>query len=271
MRPLAALAVLATLLAAAGTAALAAKSWPQPAAGASASGDPEILFTFDDGPSPVLTGKVLDTLAKYHVQAIFFVTGAMTASKDKRVPPLLRRMQADGHIIANHTQLHLDECRTTEEKANADLDDGKATIERVTGFPLAWIRIPFGARCDRVDAMLAARGLWHFHWDLDPQEWKHKDPEQAFQYVTRELARTHGRTVLLMHDIQPATVAALPRILAWIAEENARRTKAKRRPIRILQAPSYAIERLAPGLASWLVTATAGVRELPATVARVLP
>jgi peptidoglycan/xylan/chitin deacetylase (PgdA/CDA1 family) len=266
----AALVTLCLLTAAASTVALA-KSWPQPAAGPSASGDVEVLFTFDDGPSPVHTGKVLDTLAKFRVKAVFFLTGNMTASKDKRVPPLLARMQRDGHIIANHTQSHLDECRTTPEKAAADIDDGKATIERVTGFPLAWIRIPFGARCDRVDALLAERGLWHFHWDLDPQEWKHKDPEQAFQYVTAQIARAQGRVVVLMHDIQPATVAALPRILAWIAEENVRRAKAKRPRIRILQAPAYAIERLTPGLADLFGAAAAGIRDLPATVASVLP
>lgn len=262
--------MLCLLSAAAGTVARA-KNWPQPAAGISASGDVEVLFTFDDGPSPVHTAKVLETLAQYHVKAVFFLTGIMTASKDKRIAPVLARMQADGHIIANHTQGHLDECRTTDELAAADIDEGKATIESITGFPLAWIRIPFGARCERVEAMLAARGLWHFHWDLDPQEWSHRNADLAFKYVTGELARAQGRVVLLMHDIQPATVHSLPRILTWIEEENGRRAETRLPRIRIIQAPAYAIERLPPGLADWFVSATAGLRGLPTTVARALP
>lgn len=266
---LAALILVAAVVGGAGV--VAAKGWPQPAAGESASGDIEILFTFDDGPSPLYTGKVLDTLAKHHVQAVFFLVGNMAQSKDKRVRPLIERMQRDGHVIANHTQNHLDECRTTEEKANADIDTGKATIEAVTGWPIAWIRIPFGARCDRVDAMLEARGLWHFHWDLDPQEWQHHSADKAFKYVTGQLARAHGRVVLLMHDIQPATAEALPRILTWIDEENARRAKSHKRQIRVLPAPAFAAERLPTGLAKWLVDTGAGLRTLPGIVASVLP
>ena len=72
--------VVAVLAAALAAASGAREGWPTPAAGLTASGDPEIVFTFDDGPNPTTTGKVLDILAEHHIQAIFFLVGAMPSA-----------------------------------------------------------------------------------------------------------------------------------------------------------------------------------------------
>ncbi len=257
------------LLALGGTAG--AKGWPTPAAGESASGDPEILFTFDDGPSPTTTPKILDTLAKYKVHAVFFMVGEMVEG-NKRAAALVQRILREGHVIANHTMEHKDLCRVkSEETAAADLDHGREAIEKVSGLHLAWFRTPYGARCKRVEDLLAERGLTHFHWDLDPQEWKHDDATLALNYVTGSLARTSSRNVLLMHDIKTATVKALPEILEWIVAENARRAESKKRPIRIVQAPMYAAEQLPKGLAAWALDAKARVSSLRGAIASVLP
>src|SRR5215208_3054531 len=58
-----------------------AKAWPSPAAGPTMTGDPELIFTFDDGPNKDLTPLVLDTLAKYHIHAVFFLVGDMDVQK----------------------------------------------------------------------------------------------------------------------------------------------------------------------------------------------
>src|SRR5437763_9824253 len=150
----------------------AAKGWPTPAAGDSASGGPEVVFTFDDGPNPKTTPLVLDALAKHKIHAVFFLVGEMAGNPNPKVPALIRRILRDGHVIASHTMKHKDLCRVPEAAAVHDLDDGKAIIEQVAGVPTAWFRAPFGVRCDRLERMLAERGLAHFHWDLDPQEWK---------------------------------------------------------------------------------------------------
>ncbi len=248
-----------------------ASGWPTPAAGESASGDIEVLFTFDDGPNPTYTPQVLDILAKHRIQAVFFLVGEMVGNGNKKVPLILERILRDGHVIANHTMRHKDLCRVKPEAAIEDLDRGKATIERATGVSLVWFRAPFGVRCERLDAMLAERNLRHFHWDLDPQEWRHNNVDKTVKYVTGELARAHGRAVLLLHDIKAVTVEALPQILAWIDGENARRSKSRKRKIRILPAPALALEQLPPGLAAWFADATAEARSLPETLASVLP
>lgn len=265
----AAMIVLALGLAARGDAA--ARAWPTPAAGDSASGGPEVVFTFDDGPNPKTTPRVLDALARHHIHAVFFLVGEMAANPSPRVGAILARMLREGHVIASHTMKHHDLCRVSEAAAAADIDDGKAAVERAARVPTAWFRVPFGVRCERLERMLAERHLAHFHWDLDPQEWKHGSAARTVRYVTTELGRAYGREVLLMHDIKQATAIALPQILDWIDAENARREQSHRKPIRIVQAPALAIERLPRGLVAWLGDATAGVRALPGAIASVLP
>src|SRR5688500_4743008 len=103
-------------------ASTAAEGWPTPAAGNSASGDPEVLFTFDDGPSPTTTPKVLDILAKHHIRAVFFLVGEMTKSGNKRVPAIIERILREGHVIATHTMTHKDLCRVAEDKAISEID-----------------------------------------------------------------------------------------------------------------------------------------------------
>ena len=261
---------LAVLVLIAGSAA--AKAWPTPAAGESASGDPEILFTFDDGPSPTTTPKVLDELKKHGIQAVFFMVGEMAGSQNKKVPAIVKRILDEGHVIASHTMKHHDLCRLkSEDAAAADIDDGIAAIEAVAKVKLAWFRAPYGVRCDRLEKLLAARGMEHMHWDLDPQEWKHNNAEQVVSYVTGSLARSPSRNVLLVHDIKTATVQALPKILAWIKTENAKRKEAGKRPIRILQAPAYAAEQLPKGLVAWSIDAKTRVVGFRTALASVLP
>jgi len=250
-----------------------AKGWPTPAAGPSLSGDPEIIFTFDDGPSPTTTPKVLDTLAKYKVKAIFFLVGEMAGSENKKIAPIVKRILDEGHVIANHTHEHKDLCRgkTSDEAAAKDIDHGKATIEKVAGVNTFWFRAPYGVRCDRLDGMLAERHIQHFHWDLDPQEWKHDDAKKAFSYVTGALAKSSSRNVLLMHDIKKATVESLPQILEWIEAENARREVSHKRRIRIIGAPELAAERFPAELRTWAADAIPARGALGARLAQVLP
>jgi peptidoglycan/xylan/chitin deacetylase (PgdA/CDA1 family) len=247
------------------------RSWPSPAQGPSVSGDPEIIFTFDDGPNPRTTPSVLDTLAKHHIHAVFFQVGEMAGRDNKAVPAIEARILREGHIIGNHTMTHQDLCRVSADKAAAEIDDGKATIERVTGLTLAWFRTPYGVRCARLEDMLAARGLAHFHWDLDPQEWKHGSAPKAVAYVTRELGKMTGRNVLLMHDIKEATVKALPEILDWLDAENIKRAAAGKRQIRVIQSYQLAEEKLPAGLVDWLGSVGAPWASLPAAVDAVLP
>jgi peptidoglycan/xylan/chitin deacetylase (PgdA/CDA1 family) len=251
----------------------AAKGWPTPAAGDSVSGGPELVFTFDDGPNPRTTPAVLDALAKHHLHVIFFQVGEMVANENKKVAAIEARIVREGHIIGNHTMTHKDLCKKkySDETAASEIDDSRAVIERVAGIRPVWFRVPYGVRCARVEKLLGDRGLVHFHWDLDPQEWKHNDAAKAVKYVEGELSRMSDRNVLLMHDIKTATVKALPQILDWIDAENVRRLAAHKKPILIIQGYELAAERLPPGLVAWLGDAAPDLHGLADAAASALP
>ncbi len=252
-----------------------AKAWPQPAlAGLSiptTSRSTELVLTFDDGPNPTNTPKVLDILREHHLKAVFFLVGRMVDNPE--VQPILQRMVREGHVVANHTMRHGNLCRLeTDQEAIDDLDGGERAIEKATHVDVGWVRIPYGARCERVERLLAERHMHHFHWDLDPQEWKYRSVDRAVKYVTRALTKAAGgRIVLLMHDTHATTVRALPKILEYIEEENTRRDILGMPPIRIVSAPELAAEQLPHDLTDWLDDMSSEVRAFPDRVAGLLP
>ena len=255
--------------------------WPQPALGTGpqaalsegelARQDVEVLFTFDDGPMASTTPYVLDILAQRGIHAVFFLVGKQVVRTSREGPELIDRIVREGHILANHTMWHTDLCKDSADTAVAELDIGREVIEGAARMRLAWFRAPFGVRCEQLDELLAARHLTHFHWDLDPQEWRHGNVARTVKYVTDRLARAQGRNVLLMHDIKLVTVLALPKILQWIDDENARRAQTGKPRIRVLQAPDVAMEQIPPAVREVLGEAWDGARALPRRIASVLP
>lgn len=264
-------------------AAPAHAGWKTPAGGPSASGDPEVVLTFDDGPGLRPTTAVLDTLAARDIQAVFFLVGRwFERGGADRARATLARMLREGHVIASHSMTHPNLCRGDEAAAAAEIDDARRVLEREARMPVPWFRAPFGAHCARLPRLLDARGITHWYWDIDPQEWKTGSAKLTEQRVIAKLKRLTGRAVVLLHDTKAATARALPKILDWIDAENARRLAAGKRPIRIVDAPQLARERLgearlaearalaedaATALATGLASALPGAPARPATAA----
>ena len=229
-----------------------AKVWPQPAEGDSRSGNPELIFTFDDGPNTTTTPKILDILKQNKVHAVFFVVGKMVDEPNVTVKRILKRIIAEGHIIANHTWGHKDLCRKQNEELAADqIDRGHDSIVRLTGIEPVWFRTPFGARCEFLEGLLAERDLHHFHWDLDPQEWRHGKLDRTTAYLINSVNNSFGRNVLLMHDIKQVTVKALPIFFAWLTIENEKRRLLGQKQILIVPAPQIAYEQMGPAFLRW--------------------
>jgi peptidoglycan-N-acetylglucosamine deacetylase len=251
----------------------AAKGWPTPAGGDSTSGGPELILTFDDGPNPKTTPEVLDILKAHHLHVIFFLVGEMAGSENKKVPGILDRMVKEGHIIGTHTMTHQDLCKKkiSDERAAKEIDDGRSTVEKAARLRTEWFRTPYGVRCERVEKLLDERHLTHFHWDLDPQEWKHGNLDRTVKYVTGQLAKNSDRVVLLMHDVKEVTVKALPVILDWIDAENAKRAKVHKKLIRIVNGYELAEERLPAGLVPWLADVAPDLHGIATSVAADLP
>ncbi len=266
-------AVIAAVLACASI-AHAGEYWPRPAAGDSASGQPELILTFDDGPHEEYTPKILAELDRRGLKATFFWVGHRVTGSRRNVHKrraIARQAVRDGHLVGNHTINHAQLCQGTREIAEWEIDENERIWRKLIGMPLRWFRVPYGARCDRVHDMLAERGLTHFHWDMDPQEWEHHDLDVTVEYVQRKLRSLRGRGVLLLHDTKGITVHALPIILDWIDDENERRIKRDRKPIKIVSYVELAREQLAPGMDDLLDSTLADVLDFAGTIGSLIP
>jgi peptidoglycan/xylan/chitin deacetylase (PgdA/CDA1 family) len=199
---------------------------------------PEILLTFDDGPAIDKTPIVLDTLDKHNIKAVFFVLGthlqgnSAAAAKSRE---LIREELRRGHAVGNHTIHHYFLCgHFYIKQAWQEIEGNAKLIEDALGQRPDLFRTPYGAHCAQLKTVLDGLGIKPIGWDIDPQDWRVKNAPKIEAYVEKHLQTLHGRAIVLFHDIQGATVIALPHILDWIDQENARRTTAGRPPIKII-------------------------------------
>ena len=202
------------------------------------SGSPrELLLSFDDGPDLMGTPTILAELDKRGLKAIFFVTGWRLVGQrpeDVARRDLVRKIAAHGHLVANHTMNHHDLCQNPAEQA-AEIDASTELIAETTGVRPLLFRSPYGAFCRSLEVALTARGLPDIGWNIDPQDWKSDNAEEAvFSYLTNKVDKLKGRGIMLLHDTHEASVHALPRFLDWLARENARAVRAHRAPVNII-------------------------------------
>jgi peptidoglycan/xylan/chitin deacetylase (PgdA/CDA1 family) len=174
--------------------------------------DHEIVLTFDDGPLPPYTTRILETLASECVKATFFMVGRMV----RGYPSLVRRVYNEGHTVANHSQNHpFTFNKMTVDQAAQEIEDGDASLRSALGDPKAispFFRIPGLLRQNSVEQYLAAHSYMTWSVDFLADDWTHiNSREVARRAINRIEAR--GKGILLLHDIQPATALALPDIL----------------------------------------------------------
>jgi peptidoglycan-N-acetylglucosamine deacetylase len=175
--------------------------------------DHEVVLTFDDGPLPRNSNKVLDILAAQCVKATFFEIGRMAQA----FPEGIRKLRDAGHSIGTHSQTHpLTMDKMSIERARQEIDDGIASVKSALGDDGAlapFFRIPGLMRADPVEEYLASQGIQIWSADFLADDWRHISSSRVYDLAIKRLEEK-GRGILLLHDIQARTVAALPRILA---------------------------------------------------------
>jgi peptidoglycan/xylan/chitin deacetylase (PgdA/CDA1 family) len=175
--------------------------------------DHEVVLTFDDGPLPPYTSRVLDTLAAECIKATFFLVGRMALG----YPQLVRREYNEGHTIAGHSQNHpFTFAKMSVGDAAKEIGDGFESLRTVLGDPKAvapFFRIPGLLRQDSVEQYLAAHGYATWSLDFLADDWTHISAREIARRALQRI-EARGRGILLLHDIQPATALALPTILA---------------------------------------------------------
>jgi peptidoglycan/xylan/chitin deacetylase (PgdA/CDA1 family) len=173
----------------------------------------KLTFTFDDGPHPKLTPKLLESLAAEQLNVNFFVVGyRVTAARQ-----LLRDMNDGGHVIGNHTQNHKNLRQLSLEEATNEIENGFNRIHEALGFYLPFFRFPYGNFTSQLRNYLTHLSRVEFMWNIDTRDWATKDPEELYVNSLKFIERTQ-RGIVLMHDIQPQTIVVVPYLLSALKE-----------------------------------------------------
>ena len=174
--------------------------------------DHEVVLTFDDGPLPKYSNQVLEILASECIKATFFTIG----SQAKANPEGVRKLVAAGHTVGTHSMTHpLTMNRMPIDKAEAEINGGIAWTSAAMTDPsklAPFFRIPGLMRADEVENYLISRGIQVWSADFPADDWRHISPDRVYQLAIQRL-EAKGKGILLLHDIQPRTVAALPKII----------------------------------------------------------
>ena len=168
---------------------------------------PVVAMTFDDGPSAVLTPRLLDILKQRNIKVTFFVLGQLVQEH----PEIVQRAVAEGHEIANHSWDHKALNKLGEGGLQHELADTSAVISKSTGKPVTLMRPPYGATNPRLNRAIEKEyGMKVILWSVDPFDWKRPGPNVVEQRI---VAGTKPGAIILSHDIHPGTIEAMPATL----------------------------------------------------------
>ena len=183
----------------------------------------EVALTFDDGPDPEWTPKILDILKTAKVKAAFFLVGVNA----ERYPNLVRRIAAEGHEIGNHTYYHPNLALCWPEHVRLELNATQLLIQTLTGRGTTLFRPPYAA--DTQPARLADLMPLQIAQDqnylvvlenIDPQDWAKPGADVILQRIKQQ---RHDGNIILLHDAggdRSQTVEALPRIIEYLQARN---------------------------------------------------
>jgi cellulose synthase/poly-beta-1,6-N-acetylglucosamine synthase-like glycosyltransferase/spore germination protein YaaH/peptidoglycan/xylan/chitin deacetylase (PgdA/CDA1 family) len=187
----------------------------------------KLVLTFDDGPDPNYTPRILDILSKYHVPATFFVVGINAENNI----PIVKREYKEGHEIGNHTFTHPNIAKVSQRRAILEMESTRLLIECITGHSTIMFRAPYNADFEPEKweelipvAIARKKNYLDIGESIDPLDWEPGTPaDSIFDRVVRRKNEmtTSGLSgnIILLHDAggedREATVEALPRIIQY--------------------------------------------------------
>jgi peptidoglycan/xylan/chitin deacetylase (PgdA/CDA1 family) len=183
--------------------------------------DHEVVLTFDDGPSPPMTLKVLAALAHECVRATFFLVGKPASER----PNLVRRIASEGHTVGHHTWLHRSLRQIKSTEATDEIDRGILAVEmalheQATTTPSTpFFRFPFFDSTPATLDFLQSRGIVVFGADLWASDWNRMTPKQELKLLIGRLNAAR-KGIILLHDPRAQTAAMLPAFLRYLREND---------------------------------------------------
>jgi peptidoglycan/xylan/chitin deacetylase (PgdA/CDA1 family) len=168
---------------------------------------PYIAMTYDDGPHPQNTPRLLDMLRQRNIKATFYVIGRSV----NQYPQIARRIVAEGHEIGNHTWTHPNLTKLSNSSVRQELEKTRQVIVSACGVQPRTMRPPYGALRSSQRAWIYKEfGYPTILWNVDPEDWKRPGPSVV---ASRILRSTRNGSIVLAHDLHKPTVDAMPATL----------------------------------------------------------
>ncbi len=167
----------------------------------------ELALTFDDGPNPAWTPRLLDILAEHNVRATFFMIGRFAQAE----PEFVRRMDAAGHLIGNHTWTHPNLARTAATQIRDELARTNDTLAQILGKPVRFFRPPYGARRPYVLRCARDLGLVPVTWNAMTTDWSEPSADRIAARLMQKIdanQRNGFATNIVLHDGHHAAMGA---------------------------------------------------------------
>lgn len=163
-----------------------------------------LAMTFDDGPHPANTPKLLDILKQRNIKGTFFLVGRNV----KQYPQIVRRILEEGHEIGNHTWTHASLTSRSDDQIRSEFKMSEEALASVANYRPRLMRPPYGAVNQHIKELANAEfGYKTVLWSVDPQDWR----RPGVSVVTSRLVNgAHKGAILLTHDIHAPTITAMP-------------------------------------------------------------
>lgn len=169
-----------------------------------------VALTFDDGPHPEVTPKIVTTLQKYNAKATFFMLG----SRVEYYPEIVLNVMQDGHEIGNHTWNHPILTKLTTEQIIKEYTATEIAITNAIGTGSTIFRAPYGMTNSHIQEVI---GGVHVNWTIDTEDWKHRSKTQLLPMIQKNI---HPNAIILMHDIHLSTAEGLEAVLDYLQAED---------------------------------------------------
>ncbi len=185
-----------------------------------------LVLTFDDGPHPSYTDRIIEILKKYQVKAVFFEVGQNLGSFTKsntiqntRAAAASERAVKSGFSLGNHTHTHPFLPKLADKELMVEIERPNRLLQAVTQTPITLFRPPYGAQNEKLLAALQENHLKSILWNVDSRDWADPIPKSIANRVLGEVFK-QDRGIILFHDIHQRTIEALPLILETLKHDG---------------------------------------------------
>ena len=169
-----------------------------------------VALTFDDGPHPVVTKRILEILERHNAKATFFMVGERVLYH----PAIVREVFRSGHEIGNHTWSHDNLMELDIDEIEKELSSTNKAIQQIIGKRPSVFRPPYGSLTDSARRQISMQVTF---WSVDTLDWKYKDADLLLQEVE---SNVHDGAIILMHDIFPSTADGLEGVLQHLESQG---------------------------------------------------